>query len=233
MPTRLPSSPGLFNLALGPVLWSEFLIWRSFAGTHRSERPISVHALYSTFLFRYPCRVAIRSHFYFLNSVMFLLPLPAARYQFRFQSPHPPAAPSVSRYFSPPPKIRRAALNLAAASRFSPAGDFLPRRAGSEPRRERRGPSRVRPGRAARHVRPRQAPTTDFNLSARSIILVGRRFVLVGRRFVLIERKSRQERGRAGDSLLPRGRRAGARGLVVLFAGDLWSFSPKGETHRE
>ena len=61
---------------------------------------------------------------------------------------------------------------------------------------------------------PSSSANYRFNLGARSVILVGRRFVLV-------ERESRRERGRAGDSLLPRGRRAGARGLVVLFAGDL------------
>ena len=209
----------------------EFLIWRSFAGTHRSERPISVHALYSTFHFRYPCRVAVRSHFYFLNSVTFLLPIPAARYQFRFQLPPIPRRPSVSRYFSPPPKIRRAALNLAAASRFSPAGDFLPRRAGAAPREE--GTLARSSWESGSPRSPSSSANYRFNLGARSVILAGRRFVLIGRRFILVERESRRERGRAGDSLLPRGRRAGARGLVVLFAGDLWSFSPKGETHRE
>ena len=138
--------------------------------------------------------------------------------------PIPPPPLQCSDIFHRPPKSDAPrSISLPRRGSRRPAIFFLAVR---EPRRERRGPSRVRPGRAARRVRPRQAPTTaSISTHAASSSSAAD------------SSSSSGSHDESGVALAIRYcREGGARergGLVILFAGDLWSFSPKGETHRE
>ena len=156
----------------------------------------------------------------------FLLSLPAARYQFRFQSPPSPAAPQCPDIFHRPPKSD------------APRSISLPRRGSRRP--------------AISFLAVRDRSRAERGGDPRAFVLGERlaAFALVKRQLPSSISAHAASSSSAADSSSSSGshdesevapairycRVGGARergGLVVLFVGDLWSFLPKGETHRE